>query len=59
MLSYKDWPKLPSLIDLKWSFIDQFIEKRRYAMIANETTLYKRPNDTKINSYRSLYGLQP
>ena len=27
-------------------------------MIANESTLDKRPNDTKINSYRSPYGLQ-
>ena len=26
-------------------------------MIANETTLYKTPTDTEINSYRSLYGL--
>ena len=24
-------------------------------MIANETTLPKRPNDTEINNYRSLY----
>ena len=27
-------------------------------MIANETTLHKRPNDTEINKYRSPYGLQ-
>ena len=26
-------------------------------MIANETTLYKRPNDTEINNYRSPYGI--
>ena len=27
-------------------------------MIANETTLHKRPNDTDINNYMSLYDLQ-
>ena len=27
-------------------------------MIANETTLHKRTNDTEINNYRSPYGLQ-
>ena len=29
-------------------------------MIANETTLHKKPNDTEINnySYRTQYGLQ-
>ena len=27
-------------------------------MIDNETTLLKRPNNTEINNYRSLYGLQ-
>ena len=27
-------------------------------MIANETTLHKRPSDTEINNDRSLYGLQ-
>ena len=32
--------------------------KRRYGMIAIETTLHKRPNDTEINNYRSPYGLQ-
>ena len=26
-------------------------------MIANETTFHKRPNDTEINNYRSLYGI--
>ena len=25
-------------------------------MTANETTLQKRPNDTEINNYRSLYN---
>ena len=33
-------------------------KKRRCGMIANETTLHKRPNDTEINNYRSPYGLQ-
>ena len=27
-------------------------------MIANETTLHKRPNYTKTNKYKSPYGLQ-
>ena len=27
-------------------------------MIAKETTIHKRPNDTDINNYRSPYGLQ-
>ena len=33
-------------------------KKRRCGMIANETTIHKRPNDTDINKYRSPYGLQ-
>ena len=34
-------------------------KKRCDAMITNETTLHKRPNDTGIDSYRSpYYGLQ-
>ena len=35
-----------------------WIWKRGYGMIANETTLHKKPNGTKINKYRSPYGLQ-
>ena len=27
-------------------------------MIANETTLHKRANDTEVKTYRSPYGLQ-
>ena len=27
-------------------------------MIANETTIHKRPTDTEINNFRSLYGFQ-
>ena len=29
----------------------QFKKKRRCGMIANETALCKRPNDTEINNY--------
>ena len=32
--------------------------KRRCGILANETTLHQRPNDTEINSYRSPYSLQ-
>ena len=32
--------------------------KIRSGMIANETTLHKRPNETEINIFRSLNGLQ-
>ena len=34
------------------------IYKRSCGMIANETSLRKRPNDSEINEYRSPYGLQ-
>ena len=34
------------------------VKVRRYGMIANETTLHKRPNDTEIYNYMSPYGLQ-
>ena len=27
-------------------------------MITNEITFHKRPNDTEINKYRSMYGLE-
>ena len=34
------------------------VYKKRCGMIANETTLHKRPNDTEIKNYRSPYSLQ-
>ena len=33
-------------------------KKRRCGMIANETTLHKKPNNTETNNYRLLYSLQ-
>ena len=35
-----------------------FMSKRRCGMIANETTLHKRSNDTEVNNYRAQYGHQ-
>ena len=43
------------------AYISAFVEykKRRRGMIASETTLFNRINNTEINIYRSPYGQQP
>lgn len=33
-------------------YLDEYIYKRNYDMIANDTTRHKRPNDTDINNLR-------
>ena len=41
---------------LTFSPYDLSYKKRRFGMIANDSSLHKRPNDTEINNYRSLYS---
>ena len=46
------------LKDKKKKPLAKFCNIKKCGMIANETVLHKRPNDTEINNYRSPYGLQ-
>ena len=50
-------PYFKYYIEFTMSFFYYQYVNRRYSMIANETTLHKRPNNTEINNYWSLKNL--